>query len=76
MPKQEFSPAEKCFAQLPYGFQLICVDGQGEKQLHACPGMKLVQLITCFAHSDIQFLSFVRNIIYGSFYTPGNQQSN
>lgn len=26
-----------------------------------------VDLITCFAHSDIQFLSIVRNIIYGNF---------
>lgn len=26
-----------------------------------------VHLITCFAHSDIQFLNIVRNIIYGNF---------
>lgn len=26
-----------------------------------------VHLITCFADSDIQFLSIVRNIIYGNF---------
>lgn len=35
----------------------------------------VVHLIACFAHSDIWFLSFVRNIIYGNLILLASNQA-
>lgn len=61
---------------MPGVSQLICVDGQGEKQVDCSRQGWLyclskcditVCLITCCAHSNVQFLSIVKNIIYRNF---------